>query len=698
MQVNSGQIFNLWDTNGRRSDVLNALRIYLEILREIKAEYPDERWAAYPASIAQFIFYQRAIERSPEVFQRHDKYDALMEHLGDDLPAFLSRDAAFSLSTHDRNVLDEAVEQRARHYTSNLVKIGLADSKRNESAVGTAFLRERIVRDPLEETLPINDTNLLLLRQLLKLRIFSKPIDGRMSFYSPCIMALLLLLANDTVDHSALMAVVQGLDPYLDEAGKAFVFANIGTVSAIEERLYQVQVDIPAEFQKAELLQEGEFSRYIRNRKSGHQVAVYYAFYKALYRFWQEKNEDTYGALMDVLSGRGKIALQKAFGCGKTIFDVGRGHELTLDEFWEKNHDHMLLASETFNRDFYLAYSKSNRADDIREYEDTTERLLSATGLLKFDPLPELAFKELLSQIFDEDVLAAHVFGTMTEAEYQTYEEDIDGEFMSNRSLAEILGYDAGQIAGKIAEIEKRLGVTGRENIRGIMRSKARDDFIRHIESKYTKERILELLPLFSDRKNDKKIQDAVNKAASVPTIYEYIVGIAWYYISGKNFDLYASFNLTLDADFEPVFHAGGGDGDIVVRYDDLAVMLEVTLMNKQAQKRGEWEPVLRHSLNLKASEAPKAVITFFVANELDHNTTNIWRAVAAATLESTNTHEQVDGVVIMPFTTKEITGILDAGVPSEKIIAQVFRSFAQVSQITDAAWKTEIMAQLLPS
>lgn len=698
MQVNPGQIFNLWDTNGRRSDVLNALRIYLEILREIKAEYPGERWAAYPASIAQFIFYQRAIERSPEVFKKHGKYDALVEQLGDDLPAFLSRDAAFFLSTHDRNVLDEAVEQRARHYTSNLVKIGLADSKRNESAVGTAFLRERIVRDPLEETLPINDTNLLLLRQLLKLRIFSKPIDGRMSFYSPCIMALLLLLANDTVDHSALMAVVQGLDPYLDKAGKAFVFANIGTVSAIEERLYQVQVDIPAEFQKAELLQEGEFSRYIRNRKSGHQVAVYYAFYKALYRFWQEKNEDTYGALMDVLGGREKIALQKAFGCGKAIFDVGRGHELTLDEFWEKNHNHVLLASEMFNRAFYLAYSKSNRADDIREYWDTTERLLSATGLFKFDPRPELSFKTLLSQIFDGDVLATHAFGTMTETEYQTYEEDIDGTFMSNRSLAEILGYDAGQIADKIAEIGKQLGVTGRENICGIMRSKARDDFIRHIESKYTKERILELLPLFSDRKNDKKIQDAVNKAASVPTIYEYIVGIAWYYISGKNFDLYASFNLTLDADFEPVFHAGGGDGDIVIRYDDLAVMLEVTLMNKQAQKRGEWEPVLRHSLNLKASEAPKAVITFFVANELDHNTTNIWRAVAAATLESTNTHEQVDGVVIMPFTTKEITSILDAGVPSEKIISQVFQSFAQVSQITDTAWKTEIMAQLLPS
>ena len=45
------------------------------------------------------------------------------------------------------------------------------------------------------------------------------------------------------------------------------------------------------------------------------------------------------------------------------------------------------------------------------------------------------------------------------------------------------------------------------------------------------------------------------------PTIYEYIVGIAWYYLSGGNFDLYASFNLTLDADFEPVVHAARRGG-----------------------------------------------------------------------------------------------------------------------------------------
>ena len=47
MIIGNNQIFNLMDTNGRRSDVLNALKIYLEILEELKESYPTERWVIY---------------------------------------------------------------------------------------------------------------------------------------------------------------------------------------------------------------------------------------------------------------------------------------------------------------------------------------------------------------------------------------------------------------------------------------------------------------------------------------------------------------------------------------------------------------------------------------------------------------------------------------------------------------------------
>ena len=132
-----------------------------------------------------------------------------------------------------------------------------------------------------------------------------------------------------------------------------------------------------------------------------------------------------------------------------------------------------------------------------------------------------------------------------------------------------------------------------------------------------------------------------------------------------------------------------------MINYDNLILMLEVTLMNKQAQKRGEWEPVLRHSLNLKAENNDKETLTFFIADELDYNTINIWRAVAAVPLESTFDHTKVDGVIIMPFTNNDILRFLENNVCSSKIISAVKDSFISVPKITDDSWRNIIIEKL---
>ena len=77
---NNKQVFNLWDTNGRRADVLNAIEIYLSMLVELKEEDPDMLWGTYPTNLSQFKFYKKAIEASPEVFKSHGKYDLFMRH------------------------------------------------------------------------------------------------------------------------------------------------------------------------------------------------------------------------------------------------------------------------------------------------------------------------------------------------------------------------------------------------------------------------------------------------------------------------------------------------------------------------------------------------------------------------------------------------------------------------------------------
>ena len=193
------------------------------------------------------------------------------------------------------------------------------------------------------------------------------------------------------------------------------------------------------------------------------------------------------------------------------------------------------------------------------------------------------------------------------------------------------------------------------------------------------------------------EIKNLVSPDSTVPTIYEYIVGIAWYYFSGKKIDLLDSYNLTLSADFEPLLHAGGGQGDIVVYESDKVVMLEVTLMNLSNQKRGEWEPVLRHSVNLKIDEESKntnrKVITFFIAEEFDTNTINIWKAIASVPLQSTTDRNKfTDNVIIMPLNTQELSNLLDKSSNYNEIISKIYKSFETDKINFDLSWRDKIL------
>ena len=74
MIVKYNQVFNLMDTNGRRNDVINAIQGYISILEEVTVK-KKRTWGNLPNSLAQFEFYQKAIEQSPDVFRQHGPYD-----------------------------------------------------------------------------------------------------------------------------------------------------------------------------------------------------------------------------------------------------------------------------------------------------------------------------------------------------------------------------------------------------------------------------------------------------------------------------------------------------------------------------------------------------------------------------------------------------------------------------------------------
>lgn len=56
---------------------------------------------------------------------------------------------------------------------------------------------------------------------------------------------------------------------------------------------------------------------------------------------------------------------------------------------------------------------------------------------------------------------------------------------------------------------------------------------------------------------------------------------------------------------------------------------------------------MLRHSINLNAETEQKTVITLFIADTLDYNTINIWRAVSMVPLQASNSDKIAENVTV---------------------------------------------------
>ena len=141
--------------------------------------------------------------------------------------------------------------------------------------------------------------------------------------------------------------------------------------------------------------------------------------------------------------------------------------------------------------------------------------------------------------------------------------------------------------------------------------------------------------------------------------------------------------------------------GDIVIYEDHQVVMLEATLMNANSQKRGEWEPVLRHSVNLKIEEEQqhtnREVTTFFIADTFDANTINIWKAIFAVPMESSvNKGRFTNNVVIMPISTQELIQIMSKKKEYDSFIQKVRSLFITEETNFDLNWRNKFVNAMI--
>lgn len=638
----TAETFNLGDTSFRRKTLIDDYKILLPFLQETNLEYPD--WN----NEAQANFYEKLLTKT-DLFSRNDKED---------------------------------FAKRGRTLTNALVKIGLTNEKRRLSKIANNWLNHKnLSPDLIESSLGIDATNLLFTRQLLKLRIYD---SNGLNYFYPFRVALELLNRYQNIPQKDFLTLIHLIQPTFDHQKVKTIIDGYESVSLNKEIFSEFldrnfpdsEGNITAdELFMSRPLDRAKFDLLFVNRKSSTVQDVYFKFVSSLLSF---KASKTVKDLKILLANSADNKIKKAFGFGKSVFQKATN----VYDFLDINSDNLLLAEK--DSSIYDQFVLSKKDDLVCEYRDMTKRTFNLSGLLDFsNGLVNATNQDIFSIIFTDMVLAG-------EERYSDYEQNLSYRFYQETTITEILDLDETKV---LSAIKALLGVANSSQIESVVANQKEKKLRQFISKEFPREKIVQLLPLFSTRDDD-KIKEQVSEAATVPTIYEYIVAIAWFHISSEEFFLTKSLNLTLDGNMRPLSHAAGGAGDIVINYESLTLMLEVTLMNSQAQKRGEWEPVLRHSTNLTVDEYPKNVITLFIADELDDNTVNIWRAVASVPLRSSNKNEIADLVKIFPLKNKELLYMLENNFTEKGLLRAIDDSYAELAGDFNLGWRDEILGR----
>ena len=664
---NKDSVMNLGDTSFRRKNLLDDYKIMLQGITE-----QLEEWSTKNSS--QMTFYQYVA-----------KSGLINDTFYGDYYSFISdkfEESIFEKYKNKKEVTDYKslvkyfiLEQkkRGRTYTNALVKIGLVDEKRKITAVGESLLDGDTKQDDIEKLFNLSADNIIFLRQLLKLRVYES--EGENYIY-PFRMGIYLLSKFDDIPQKEFCTILSLIrDGKIDEEYretldkyKLVKSKNMSFGEYVSRYIQEENLEI--KFEEKYRISKEKFEKYFLNRKSKDKIEDYFEFYEISLDFFENRDSETYKKLEKISK---KESIKKAFGYNKVPFKFCK----TLKEFFEENKKTIFEAEniEEFNKLFYELFRDSKNYDLIFEYNDMTIRTFNLSGIISFENgLVNLSYKWLSKNIFSE------IIGMK-----KLNNEVVKDNFHKNISFSEIFDLSEERIESFIEKLRKENNIPKEISIFEYFSNKIDKDFEKKLEERFSNDKVCSILNLFKNRENDEKISKEVTDNAKIPTIFEYMLGIAWHRISNKEFNLKKSLKLSLDGDGFPLSHAPGGDGDIIAEYSDFDVMLEATLMDKNTQKRGELEPIIRHATNLtiKNMEENKKTYTFFVANELDVNVINIFRATSQIQLQSTQNREKyTNGIKIYSLTIDKIIYLLENNINYKYFLNRVFENYSKIEFI----------------
>ncbi len=551
---------------------------------------------------------------------------------------------------------DDSIKYKAaREKTSGLVDLGLINENHRLTDVGRRILDISQKEDyKSDNQLLISKDSYVYLKQLLKTYIKTDGIVVR-----PFIVVLYLLSRLDYLTY----AEFTFLAPLCTSAEiTELMIEDIQAIRRGEKRMEQIIIDVMMTKKNYQLayrvLMDSVPNEYIitqvgLNRKSRNYDKPYYPLFLLLREVFLEKDYSKVPLLFKqtkVLSNVGRIWRRYLFDTSAEAVIKKAPLMHLLPSIFDN-----VTNEEEFKTAFFQMTHLIKNLATLQDYFDLNRRYLNIANVMifedeqvKLDLVPKQFFASAIDELYKSAYSASDLL------EYDCKIEEIcpalkfDEKEVVDR-LNKELGIELETIDEAYSEVEKR----------------RYDRFKTMVDTRFTNDDLLGLLDDF-DNRNDDEISKKVTDNADTPTIFEYILGIIWYKVSGYKGRILDYMKLSLDANLLPITHAAGGEADIVYEYGETkdypahTLLLEATLADSTNQRRMEMEPVSRHLGNHLLRTQNKSSYCLFATNYLDKNVISDFRMRKVMPFYDTRDDSRyVIGMKIIPLQTSDLRSII---------------------------------------
>lgn len=499
----------------------------------------------------------------------------------------------------------------AREKTSALVQLGLVTNERKLTEVGNYLLNiveQKLFKDNCNE-LNLEADSYFYLCQLLKFTpsVENAALSGNLQKFYPLELVINTILELDYLTLDEFTYIVPLLA--YEDTKKFNLSEDIRRLRNGAKTINQLLLDnvlsspnflqAKTAFLNSPTLTQKVFNNMIMSRKGDSYNKNYVTLYHRLEGIILKKQYSNLPNLIDLNKITNLKPLMAEFVFAPGLRAAERKNLLKANSLDALSLSVRSLQNERQLRNFFFeALHLSRVKSTLKDYSDLNLRYLSLTDVfqrkedrIKLTEFPRLWFKLVRDQ---------------NEEKWLKRESSQQLQLVTDLSQLIPTCPDLKTIEDEVLR-QYHIKITGGQELNFFVQKLYSNEFHTFILNKFPLETLLNLLNLFEsypETDATKSIAETVTDKALVPTIFEYIIAICWFYINEKKGDLLDAMNLSLDANFLPKTHAAGGQADIVFHYSASkeipkhTLLIEATLADSTNQRRMEMEPVSRHLCN----------------------------------------------------------------------------------------------------